>query len=145
MEQKHGIGYYFKLIAKKLEANMQKELSKYDLTSQQLNILIYLLKHSECEINQKKLENHFELSNATVSGILKRLELKKLIKRETSKKDRRDKIIVLDEEGYKTKLDVLYMIKNSDEMILDGFSEEEIDQIMNYLLRIKKNIEGGIL
>lgn len=140
MENKHGIGYYFKLISKSLETSLKIELTKYDITYQQFNILNYIFKNSDIDINQKMLENHFELSNATISGILKRLESKNLISREVSKKDHRDKIIKLSEDGNKIKYELLNSHIRKDELLLSGFDENEKEELCNYLLRIKNNI-----
>lgn len=140
MENKHGIGYYFKLISKSLEASFKKELLKNDITYQQFNILNYLFKNNDIDVNQKMLENHFELSNATISGILKRLEVKELIIREKSKKDHRDKIIKLSDKGNKIKYEFINNRIRNDEILLSGFSESEKEELGNYLSRIKNNI-----
>ncbi len=140
MENKHGIGYYFKLISKSLESSFKKELLKNDITYQQFNILNYLFKNSDIEVNQKMLENHFELSNATISGILKRLEIKELIIREKSSKDHRDKIIKLSDKGNKIKYEFLSNRIRNDEILLSGFSEKEKEELGNYLSRVKNNI-----
>ncbi len=141
MEPKHGIGYYFKLISKSLETLLKKDLAEYNLTLQQLNILIYLFKNSDNEINQKMVEEHFELSSPTISGILKRLEIKNLIARKVSSKDHRDKIICLSEKGSEIKEEIFQAMKKNDENILRGFSKIEKDELLDYLFRIKKNIE----
>lgn len=137
---KHGIGYYLKVISKTLETSLQNELAKNDLTYQQLNILIYLRKNIDINVNQKMIEEYFELSSATVSGILKRLEAKKLIIKKTSTEDHRDKYITLSDEGKKVEKEFFNHMKRNDEYVLKGFTKEEENQLIEYLSRIKKNI-----
>lgn len=137
---KHGIGYYLKTISRSYETSLQNDLLKHDLTYQQLNILIYLKKNSDKKINQKIIEEYFELSSATISGILKRLETKKLIVRETSIDDHRDKYIVLSDEGKKVEREFFDHMRKNDGYLLTGFTKEEEEQLIEYLSRIKKNI-----
>ena len=95
--KKHDLVRELKKVQIMLEQNMNKILSKYDLTSSQAPILdyIYRAELDGSEIQQKDIEEYFYLKNPTVTGILDRLEKKGFIIRKISDKDRRMKIVTL--------------------------------------------------
>ena len=74
---------------------MNEGLKKYDLTKTQRDILGYLHFTDKNPVIQKDIEEHFHISNPTVTGILNRLEQKGFIERKQSLKDKRVRTIVL--------------------------------------------------
>jgi DNA-binding MarR family transcriptional regulator len=84
-----------------------KEMAKYDLTSIQADVLIYILLNADKgEINQLDIQAVFKLTNPTVSGIIDRLEEKDFIKRAKSLKDARFRRLIPMPKGEEL-LDVL--------------------------------------
>lgn len=140
MEKKKGIGFYFKVIGKVFENNKNKELAIYHLTSQQFSLMMYLNRNNDKEINQKDIEKYFNLSSPTVTGLLKRLEIKGFIMRKTSIVDSRYKVIKPTTEGIELKENMFEKIKQIEEELLFGFSEEEKKDFTAYLNRILNNI-----
>ncbi len=78
MEIASNVGCYIKFIGKEFEKSKVEHLKEFNLTSSQMNVIMCIARHEKENINQKYLEQKLNLSNATVSGILKRLETKKL-------------------------------------------------------------------
>lgn len=140
MTEEHGLGCYIKFIGKEYEMMKEYHLKKYNLTSQQINILMYLARHEKELINQKTLENVFSLSNATISGILKRLEQKKYIYR-TFISNNKEKYIFLNQKGLDIKPDILNGVKVIEEILLKDFSQIEKENLLEYFKRINKNIK----
>ena len=75
-----------------------------------------------------ELSKETGLATTTLTSMLDRMEAANLIYRDRGDKDRRKILIFLTEE-----------ISN---IYYKGFSEEEIEQLENYLHRILKNVEG---
>ncbi|MBN2528500.1 MAG: MarR family transcriptional regulator [Deltaproteobacteria bacterium] len=69
----------------------------YNLTAPQIGCLRYLLKSGARSPGEIAKEMH--LSQATITGILDRLEARKLVERTRSKSDRRKVIVEMSEEG----------------------------------------------
>ena len=95
MRDNDEIGFYLSLIKKKMDKHMNEGLKKYDLTKTQRDILGYLHFTDKNPVIQKDIEEHFHISNPTVTGILNRLEQKGFIERKQSLKDKRVRTIVL--------------------------------------------------
>ena len=66
-----------------------RKLKELSLTSSQADVLFYLINNYKNKINQKDIEKTFDLSNPTVHGIVKRLEMKDFIKKTPDSEDAR--------------------------------------------------------
>ncbi len=142
MEIASNVGCYIKFIGKEFEKSKVEHLKEFNLTSSQMNVIMCIARHEKENINQKYLEQKLNLSNATVSGILKRLETKKIIcKRFINNK--KDKFIFLDNKGLEIKNKLLKDVKHFENQLLNDFTKEEKTTLFSYLNRIKKNIKGG--
>lgn len=140
MTEEQGLGCYIKFIGKEFGRMKEYHLKKFNLTSQQINILMYLGRHEDEKINQKTLENVFSLSNATISGILKRLEQKHYIYRKYINNNK-EKYIFLDENGLAIKHEVIKGVKTIEDKLLNGFSKEEKTKLLEFFTRINQNIK----
>lgn len=136
------IGAYIKSIGLACEWNFNKDLKEFDLTSVQLSIVRYLVEHKDEVIYQKDIENEFCLKNSTVSGILKRLEAKDYIKRETGIDDSRYKSITLKEKGLNLNFELIRRIDAFEAKLLKNFSDDEKNHLIDYLIRIYNNARG---
>ncbi|MCM3128977.1 MarR family winged helix-turn-helix transcriptional regulator [Paenibacillus provencensis] len=74
-----------------------KELSDYNLTSQQEVILIYISKHEK--ITTSEISHAFDITKSAVSQVLTKLEQEKMILKLVNPDNRRESFIVLDERG----------------------------------------------
>ncbi len=85
----HVIMYVFRL-NNALVKQKNRNMSVYNLTSIQADVLVYILNNYQSrEVNQLDIQAVFKLTNPTVSGIIDRLEEKEFIKRVRSEKDAR--------------------------------------------------------
>ena len=89
------IGRLLKQLSDKMEATANADLKKLDLTIAQSRVLLYLDERDEKRASQRELEEHLDVSHATVHGILARMEAKGLVQMSTSPKDRRMRIVQL--------------------------------------------------
>lgn len=98
-ENKH-IGMILKNIHKRVISELNKELMQFDITLMQSEVLRYIYCHQdERDVFQKHIEEYFNSTNPTITGILNRLESKELIKREISQIDGRYKKLTVTEKG----------------------------------------------
>jgi DNA-binding MarR family transcriptional regulator len=88
-QQKRNIQAIFRL-NNALIKEKNRRLAKYNLTSIQADVLVFVLEHvNEREVNQLDVQAEFKLTNPTVSGIIDRLEDKGFLKRVRSGYDAR--------------------------------------------------------
>ena len=98
-QTKH-IGMILKCLNKRVVRHLNKEFEQFDLTLVQHEVLAYLFyTQDEHDVYQKELEEYLESTNPTVTGIVKRLEVKGLINRTACSHDARCKKLTLTEQG----------------------------------------------
>jgi len=105
-------------------------------------IIGYLAGHSKQDIYQKDIEDHFTIARSTASRVLSLMEKKGLIRRQAVEQDARLKKIVLTEKAMKLKEIMAEDAENLETTLVDGFNEEEIEQLLSYLKRIKENVSA---
>jgi DNA-binding MarR family transcriptional regulator len=137
----YHVGYYIKKISNNFENSKRTNCVKYDITSQQTSILLYLFNHLDEKVNQKTLEHYYEISSATISGIITRMEAKNLIVRIPNPDDKRDKLITLSVKGEETANAIKKSILDLEAKIVKGFDDNEIKTLLSFLERMSMNIK----
>ncbi len=135
------LGYYTKIISKQMENNKNNDIKEFGLTAQQFSILMYLNRTEKKDIYQKDIENYLNISAATASGILKRLENNGFITRKVCEHNSKYKVIRPTLKGQEFFDEINLRIENNEKNMLDGLSDSEIDLLMDILTRITKNIK----
>lgn len=96
---------------------------------------------SGIETYQKDVENEFKISRSTATGLLQNMEKLGYLYREVSTVDSRLKRIVLTEKSIELHKKVILTFDNIEAKLLKDFTEEEKVNLLNYLLRLEKNLE----
>lgn len=107
-------------------------------------ILKYIVENEGKEIYQKNLEERFNVSKATISEVLQTMENNKLIERIQNSQDARLKQIILTETSKKrfNEMEKSFRILNQE--LEKGLSEEEKQQFIVTLNKMKNNIKNNI-
>lgn len=131
---------------KEADVLISKKLMKYNnptkyLNNTQIQILMYLIKHSSEEVCQKDLEIETHLKKASITGTLDSLQDKRMIIRKQSDNDKRKNIIVLSEEASKIRTELSERYRKIEEYMRENITEQELNTFYSVLERIKKNIE----
>ena len=107
-------------------------------------ILKYIVENEGKEIYQKNLEEKFNVSKATISEVLQTMENNKLIERIQNSQDARLKQIILTETSRKrfNEMEKSFRILNQE--LEKGLSEEEKQQFIVTLNKMKNNIKNNI-
>lgn len=142
-EKKH-IGMLLKCINKRIVNELNKELEQFDITLMQTEVLSYIYAHEEKQdVFQKQIEEFFNSSNPTITGILKRLESKELIRRETSHTDGRYKKLTLSQKGRELSVKAFEVgPKKVEYKLMQRLSVEERDELERLLLLVLKGLEN---
>ena len=132
-------GHQIKILNTFLEQILNREVTQMELTSAQSHVIGYLA-HSPEPPCARDLEEFFGLSHPTVSGMLSRMEAKGFIQLRPDDKDRRIKRIYLLEKGMACSVRTQEVIRDNEQLIVEGFTAEEIRQFDAFLDRAIENL-----
>ncbi|AFM00179.1 transcriptional regulator [Desulfitobacterium dehalogenans ATCC 51507] len=103
-------------------------------------IIAYLAENKDKDIFQKDIEEMFTVNRSTASKVLKLMEQKELIDRQSVPYDARLKKLVLTPKALALHESIVEDIDNLEAMLIRGFTEEEIVQFYSYIQRMKNNL-----
>ncbi len=109
-----------------------------DLRPGEPKILEYLAEHEPCE--QKEIAAGCNLDSASVTGILRRMEVRGLIKREMKNGNRRSLYVSMTDKGRTLETQVEKTFAYVDSQAVKGLSEKEINEFLNVLNVINNNL-----
>jgi len=116
-----------------------EHLKQIGLTQSQADVIILLAHESDKVFHQRDIERALNYTNPTVTGLLNRLEQKNFIVRQVDPNDSRARIIKLTDTALEILEEIYQSIRQTEQMILDGFSKEELDILMPFMSRMAKN------
>ena len=119
---------------------MNEGLKKYDLTKSQQDVLGYLHFTDKDPVIQRDIEEHFHISNPTVTGILNRLE-QGFIERKLNQKDKRVRTIVLTQKEQDLHEDIENQIRIMESKFSDALGEEKRKYLLEILKELAQNLE----
>lgn len=103
-------------------------------------ILGYLYDNRDEEIFQKDIEKEFEINKSTVTCIIKLMEKKGYIQRQSVEYDGRLKRIRLTDKGEKSHIEALKSIKKVEGILRQNIPDEELDSFFNTINKLKSNL-----
>ena len=132
------IGFRFKKINDLLCKRADETMQDLDVTFSQHHVLVYLIHSENMTASLKTLEKKFRVSQATMAGIVKRLEEKEVITSYTLPNDKRIKMVSLTEKGINIcnrSRELMIMSENKMKAL---YTQEELENFVNYLERLYK-------
>ena len=136
-------GHYLRILHGCTDQFLSAAVTQMDLTPVQRRVVGYLAHRSEPPC-AKDVEEEFQLSHPTVSGILSRLEKKAFVEFRPDPADRRCKRIYVLEKGWEHIGQIHRIINENEDRIVDGFTEEEKQQFAAFLERAIRNMGGSL-
>jgi len=94
--------------------------------------------------SQKELAEHLGITPAAVTGALQKLESDGYITRQLGSDNRYNEIIIT-EQGKSIVERTCRIFSKTDESLFFGFGDEELNEFLKYLDRIKNNAENEIM
>ena len=111
-----------------------------NLTGMQLFILEYLYQHQEHDVFQRDLERKFNITRSTASKVVNLMVQKGFIERQSVPYDARLKKLVLTDKASSIVALLDEDRKSVEETLTKGFTDEELEQLHGYLVRLKENV-----
>jgi MarR family transcriptional regulator for hemolysin len=103
-------------------------------------IIGYLAENADQDVYQKDIEDYFTIARSTASKVLRLMEQKGLIQRQSVTHDARLKKIVLTEKAREIKGLMQEDGERMEQTLISGFTDEEVHTLYAYIQRMKKNI-----
>ena len=108
-------------------------------THQQI-MVIKLIAHRG-KVNISELCEEMSLAKSTVSGIVQRLENYGYVKKIKCEKDKRNTYVVFSDKGLEFAKEFRYKINGSFDKIFENFTNEEISEVRDNLLKIRNKMK----
>lgn len=110
-------------------------LAQHDLTASQFKIMLALY-HADKAVCQGDIEEKFNMTNPTVTGLVQKLEVKGLITRVPKAEDRRVKQLVLTPQALERKEEMLSIEQYLENLMTQKLSPEEKEQLCTLLEKL---------
>jgi len=121
----------------------ESQMKKYDITPPQFEVLLTLW--NEDGIVLSELGRRLSRDGPTITGIIDRMEKKKLVTRKRSMRDRRVIQVYLTPYAWEIKENLMKTQQEAGQDITNNFTEQDIRVLDEMLQRILSNIEEKIL
>lgn len=105
-------------------------------------IIKYLIENESKDIFQKDIEIKFGITKSTASKVLKLMESKNLIVRQSVKNDARLKKLMASQKAKEIYNNINNDLHKDEQLLLNNFSKEEINNFKNLLEKLKNNIKN---
>ena len=130
-------GKYISMLYRHGRCYMDTAMSKFEIGSGQYTFLFYLYKDNGA--SQDEISKALDIDKATTARAITKLEDKGFITRETDESDRRVNRIYLTEKSIEIKEEMINFSKQWSEIILEGISETEKENLRSLLYKISEN------
>lgn len=132
-------GRYLRILHSSTAQSVTAALASMDLTASQGHIMAFIT-HRQDPPCPRDIEEAFQLSHPTVSGLLSRLEQKGFIEFRPDENDRRSKRIYVLPKGMELDETMHRTILATEEQLVKDFTPEEKAQFAELLLRAIHNM-----
>ena len=131
-----SIGFLMSKCHRKAFQMLKQRLEPYGITPPQFAVMSFLWQREEV-INQNQLGDLMGTDNATLSGIIDRLEKAGYVKREKNMKDRRSYNLVLTEAGEKIRQELEPIVRDHNKNLTKPLEEEELLTLVRLLKKLR--------
>ncbi|TXC92877.1 winged helix-turn-helix transcriptional regulator [Metabacillus litoralis] len=127
------------MIARALDSISNIEFKEYDLTKGQYLYLVRICENKG--IIQEKLAEMIKVDRTTAARAINKLEMNGFIEKKEDKYNKKIKKIFPTEKGENVYPYIIKENEHSNSVALVGFDEKEVEEMVNLLHRVRKNIE----
>ncbi len=119
---------------------LQNEFSQYNIGYAQVRTLMFLIHNPDR--TQNELVEYGKLDKSSITSQLKILEKNGYVTKQRSESDARKQIVNVTEKTRELLPELKRVFDSWTTCLLSDFTENEREDIFNYLQRMKKNVEG---
>lgn len=135
------IGFLIKTISERFRSSIGEAVCERGLTMSQMMVL-QILRENGGSSNQRYIERRLEVAHPTVVGLVTRLEKNGFVTSRTDPENRRNKIVEMTDKSYQAFDFFEAGYQDFKKVVFRGFSEEEKEQLLCLLGRLRENLES---
>ena len=139
------LGFKFKTIANLIKRSLNESFQDEEcegVTGVHGMTIGYIYDESKNrDVFQRDIEKEFKIRRSTATGILRLMEQNGLLVREPVEYDARLKKLILTSKAANTHELFQKKVSAVEEKIIDGFTDDELNELFHMLERIRKNLE----
>jgi MarR family transcriptional regulator, organic hydroperoxide resistance regulator len=139
MEDHKELGKLFFSIGRLQSTRADQYLDQIGLFRGQGMLLKFLVHHDG--LTHSEIAEKLEISPAAVTKVIRRLEEQNFLKRQPDPKDDRISRVFIQPEGKKVADDIQNIFCQLDDRMFQGFSEDELELLHGFLLRMQSNLQ----
>ena len=142
MQRKIGIDIH--RLDNRIRRYVQRSVTQYEMeavSGTNGRIVRFLSEHADRDVYQKDLESEFGITRSTASRVLRLMEQKGLVERQSVPHDARLKKLLLTERSRKLVQQMCQTGTTVDTRLLSGFSPQEVQTLYGFLDRMFQNLE----
>lgn len=128
------------MIERALDSIANVEFKQLDLARRQYLYVVRIYEHPG--IISEQLSNLIKVDRTTIARAVKKLEKNGFIERKSDPVNKKIKRLYITDKGKEAYSFIIRENKFSNDEALKGFSDEEAQQVHDYLTRIRQNIDG---
>ncbi|MFC0206351.1 MarR family winged helix-turn-helix transcriptional regulator [Novosphingobium soli] len=138
---KRQVGLRMTIIARLQRNNFDRKVAALNVTRSQWAMIAIVARYPGS--TQRTIAEYLEMSEASAGRLIDRLCADGLLERRDRRDDRRARAVYLTEQA-KPLLDQLGAIaSDSEQRMFSGFSDDEVDLLLNFMTRIYENVSRG--
>ena len=131
------------ILSRQIKRKVDEAVSKYNVTAVQCSFIEFINRNrKEGNVYAKDIESRFNMRRATVAEILSLMEKNGLIERKSMSEDARLKEITLTKKSTEIINSVETEVKKVEKDLKKDLTEEELQNFMNILEKMSKNLEN---
>ncbi len=134
-------GAYIIRLSKRIKYLADDNLSKHNITLEQVKIINFLDSHCDSYVYQKDIEAEFGIKRSSVTSIMQNIEKNGLITREGDQSDARIKKVLLTEKGRILSRLLKDYIENLEAVLVSGMTAEEKELFIYLIKKSLNNVE----
>ena len=138
-KQINDVFAYFRRISLAYRNTASRQLNDMHMTHEQC-ALLYLIDHSD--MTQKEIAQKLKISEATLSGRVKRLEKMHYIERVQDENDTRKYDLFITSEGKKALDEAKAIVDRLSRQCFEGFDDQDFAVMISLFQRVYKNLES---
>ncbi|MCT2400798.1 MarR family winged helix-turn-helix transcriptional regulator [Novosphingobium mangrovi (ex Huang et al. 2023)] len=135
------VGLRMTVIARLQRNTFDRKVATLNVTRSQWAMIVIVARHPGS--TQRTIAEFLEMSEASAGRLIDRLCADGLLERRDRRDDRRARAVYLTDKAEPLLAKLGAIASESEQRMFNGFSDEELEQLLNFMDRIYENVSRG--